>query len=120
MKKIILMISCVVLLSACGTTNTNQNLPVGEASIPPGNFYFKSSSCAHCKVVDSYITENNVQQKVFFVTREINTDASAVALLKSIGKKCLLSDTELGVPLFWDGSNCYIGDQEVIEYFKTL
>ncbi len=120
MKKLFLLFSCVIVLSACGTVKTNQNIQLAEASIPPGKFYFKSTTCLHCKTVDTYITENNIQQKVFFVTREINNDSSAVAILKTIGKKCLLSDAELGVPLFWDGTNCYIGDKEVIEYFKTL
>ncbi len=91
-----------------------------DATIPLGKFYFKSITCSHCKIVDTYINENNTKQKVFFITREIDNDPNAVAILKSIGKKCLLSDTELGVPLFWDGTSCYLGDQEVIDYFKTL
>ncbi len=120
MKKLFLLISCVVFLSACGTAKTNQNSVIQEISIPPGNFYFKSTTCLHCKVVDSYISENNISQKIFFVTREINNDTGAVEILKSVGKKCLLSDAELGVPLFWDGTKCYVGDKELIEYFKTL
>ncbi len=112
--------SCVIFLSACGTTNTNQSTVLPDASIPAGKFYFKSTTCAHCAVVDAYINEQNVKQKLFFVTRQIDNDPNAVAILKSIGKKCLLSDTELGVPLFWDGTSCYLGDEKVIEYFKSL
>jgi hypothetical protein len=56
---------------------------------------------------------------LYFISREIDLDAGAVSLLKAVGKKCGIRDDELGVPLFWDGSSCYTGDTEVINYFKS-
>lgn len=123
MKKIlylILLCAVVFIVSACGTVpQVSPNNSLDEI-IPDGKFYFKSKTCAHCAVVDKYISDANLKQKLFFITRDIESDLNAVPLLKTIGKKCLLSDTEIGVPLFWDGTNCYLGDVKVIEYFKTL
>ncbi len=120
MKKIILSVTClivVLLFSACGTaTNTVSNT---ETIIPTGKFYFHSKTCPHCAIVDDYISKENIKQKLYFISREIDVDAGAVSLLKAVGKKCTIPDNELGVPLFWDGSSCYTGDKEVINYFKS-
>jgi len=104
-------------LSGCGTvqTNTVSEIPI---TIPPGRFYFHSKTCAHCAIVDQYISDNKISQKLYFVSQQLETDPEAVAFLKDVGKKCTISDADLGVPLFWDGTKCYLGDQSVIDYFK--
>lgn len=114
-----LLLLMMLLLTACGS---KQSAPViqKEITIPPGNILFFSKTCAHCAIVEQYISDNNVHQKLYFVEREITTDQDAYNLFPVIGQRCGINTDNLGVPLFWDGIKCYLGDENIINYFKNL
>lgn len=116
---LVLIFSTTLLLSACSVKPT---MPAVEqaVAIPPGNMLFFSKSCAHCAIVEQYITDNNIHQKLYFVEREITTDQEAYKLMPIIGQRCNINEQALGVPLFWDGNKCYSGDETIINYFKSL
>lgn len=121
LKKIVFLVSClflVIVLSGCSQDNQPSTEEV--VGLPPGNILFISKTCPHCAVVKQYIDENNVLQKIYFVSRDITSDQVAYKLLPIIGQKCGLSSNNLGVPLFWDGQKCYSGEREIINYFKAL
>lgn len=121
MKKInylSLIILTIVSLSACSSKLVEQVKK--EIVIPPGKILFFSKTCPHCTLVRNYITENNITKKLYFVERDINSDQSAYELMPIIAQRCDLSSSKLGVPLFWDGNTCYLGKDEIINYFSTL
>jgi len=110
------LLGLTLFVGGCGIQQTT----ITTFSIPPGQFYFYSKNCTHCTTVNDYVALNNVKQKLFYVSQDIDTDKNALALIQVIGRQCKLSVADLAVPLFWNGSRCYVGDTDVISYFKTL
>lgn len=93
----------------------NSDVIVSDSPIV---FYF-GYNCPHCKIVEKYLVDNKVSEKVRFSMKEVyknpaNTEeAFAKAALCGIDKK------NLGVPFLWDGEKCYRGDAEIINFFKA-
>jgi hypothetical protein len=109
----------VIFLSACGSAPNNTNIKK-EITIPPGKILFFSKTCPHCTIVKQYIVANDIHQKTYFVERDITSDQAAYQLMPVIGQRCGLVEANLAVPFFWDGDKCYIGDEEITNYFKNL
>jgi len=58
---------------------------------------FYSNTCPHCKVVEEYITKNNITSKIDLEQKEVSSDVN-VQLLLAIIKKCELPQDSIGVP----------------------
>lgn len=113
----------VIFLSGCSLINApvtvNQSTST-ISTIPPGNFYFYSTNCAHCATVNQYVVEHDTKANLFYIEAPIDNNEEHVKLLQQIGQRCGLPLSSLGVPFFWDGQRCYQGADEVINYFQTL
>ncbi len=114
----ITMFILVVALSGCG--GAVQPTAPTEAAVPAGQFYFSSSTCEHCAAVRQYISDSKIKDRLFFVEQEVDTNSSAAALLRAIGVRCGLASAELAVPFFWDGNQCYVGQEAVVSYFDSI
>lgn len=81
---------------------------------------FYGDTCPHCKTVEEYITANNIKAKLSFKELEVFNNQANAQLLASKAQKCGLDVSGgVGVPFFFDGHNCLVGDQPIIDYFKT-
>lgn len=105
------------LLQGKNQTKTNktgaiENQPAGQIIL------FYGEGCPHCALVDEYIKENKVKDKVSFVQKEVYYNESNLRELKAKAEVCGLSADSVGVPFLWDGERCLIGDQNVINFFK--
>jgi glutaredoxin-related protein len=94
-------------------TSTNSNNPSqNELTL------FYGEGCPHCAIVEDYLKENplkfNLKQK------EIYYNEANQKELAFLAKTCGLKDDKIGIPFLWTGSNCIIGDQPIINYFKQL
>ena len=99
----------------------------GPNPLPQGIILFYGADCPHCKIVEAYISDNKISEKVSFTNLEIpfngKTSAQLAAnakLLMQVATSCKI-DTKNGVsiPFLYDGvSKCLIGDTEVINFFK--
>jgi glutaredoxin len=77
---------------------------------------FYGEGCPHCLVVEEYLGENpTTKEQIFFTEKEIYSNKENNDQLKRVAQKCNLS--QIGVPLFFDGESCYIGDWEIINFF---
>ncbi len=95
-------------------------LPSKVSSIPKESILFYGEGCPHCKIVDEFISANDIKSKVQFSSKEVWNNQANAALMTKIWNQCGLSkQTGMGVPLYWDGTTCYRGQDEVINYFKT-
>lgn len=119
----ILNIICICLTTGCSliqppkfSDQTNQS----QAVILPGKFYFYSATCPHCATVNDFIAQNNVKDRLYYIEAPIDNNPGNIELLQKVGQRCGVSQSELGVPLFWDGKRCYHGSEEVIGYFETI
>ncbi len=85
----------------------------------PVQILFYSDSCSHCKIVEQYIDDNNVKNYLVFDELEVSSNPANSQQLIKKAKSCGLPTDNLRVPFFFDGTNCFVGDQEIIKYFES-
>ena len=88
-------------------------------SRPAQPILFYSNYCPHCKNVEKYINDNNIKQKIAFKELEVADNKANANILMAKAVKCGLDTNNIGVPLFYDGKQCLIGDQDIINYLST-
>ena len=79
---------------------------------------FYGDTCPHCKIVNDYIAENNVKERFKFRELEVYNNQANSRLMGKYATQCKL-DTQngLGVPFLFTGTECLMGDQDIINYF---
>lgn len=80
---------------------------------------FYGDGCSYCKVVETYLETENVESKISFDKREVYNNQTNATLMTAKAKTCGLNTNSIGVPFLWDGSNCLIGDRDIIAFFET-
>jgi glutaredoxin len=83
-----------------------------------GQILFYGDTCPHCKVVEDYIAANNVRAKIKFQELEVYENKDNAALLGKYAERCGIDTNQIGVPFFYNGQTCLIGQDEIINYFK--
>ena len=91
----------------------------GPVVVPGGIILFYGEGCPHCEVVDDFISENKIEDKVSFARLEVWYNATGKDILAQVVQKCGISSNQVGVPFLYDGENCFIGDTDVINFFKN-
>jgi hypothetical protein len=120
-----LVLSFTLSLSACTISSSNLNNDFGkiatisDKTVSSDIVFYYSNTCPHCKVVEDFIVKNKISEKVFFKSQEVGENTDNASDLASKAAKCGIKQDEIGVPLLWDGSQCYIGQDEVIDFFKS-
>jgi len=104
--------------STSTTTSANTISTSSKNYLQNELILFYGDGCPHCTIVENYLKENppkfNLKQKEVYYN-EINQKE-----LVSRAKTCGLPENEIGVPFLWTGSDCIVGDQPIINYFKQL
>jgi len=80
---------------------------------------FYGDGCPHCALVEEYVSQNNIESKIPFVKKEVYYNKQNANELVEKAKACGMPTDSIGVPFLWDGSKCLVGDQDIIEFFKT-
>jgi glutaredoxin len=88
-------------------------------SRPAKQILFYSNYCPHCKNVEKYINDNNIKQKFTFDELEVADDAANANILTAKAIKCGIDPNNIGVPMFFDGKQCLVGDQDIINYLSS-
>lgn len=88
----------------------------GEVQQSGGLVLFYSNSCPHCKNVEKYISENGVLDKIAIDQKEVSSGNNYTQFVAT-ARKCGMKGS--GVPLLWDGSKCYAGDEPIINFLKN-
>lgn len=103
-----------IVFWASKSEKPSQNNPSTEDLV-----FFYGETCPHCKNVENFLEENkNIEEKVKFNKLEISNKDNAKILLEK-AEKCGLSQENIGVPLFWDGGKCIVGDADIIDFLKN-
>jgi len=125
MDKAPIIIIIIVILIVVGFF-VWQNYTVSENKYPTidpntrGVILFYGDGCPHCKNVDDFIAENSIKQKIQFAEAEVWHNKSNAQLLGSKAQVCKLAGDSFGIPFLFDGNDkCYIGDVDIINYFKN-
>lgn len=109
---VVLVFSSVVLWQA-----KNKNQPEKKFSDSQITLFY-GDGCPHCEIVDKYILENKVEEKVSFDKKEVYNNQENQRELIEKARICNIPVNNIGVPFLWDGQNCLIGDQDIINFFK--
>lgn len=124
-KKIILIIAIIAIAGFLFwgiSTGAFANIfsgPVSATPLPAGIVEFYGDGCPHCKDVDDFVKANNIDQKVSFTRLEVWYNKANAELLAQVAQKCNITSSTVGVPFLYDGTKCYIGEVDVINFFKN-
>lgn len=92
---------------------------LGRWTNKPKMIYFYGETCPHCHEVLGYIADNDIRGKLSFRELETYNNVNNARLLNAKAKLCRLDTTQgVPVPFFFDGQNCYIGSDKIIEFFE--
>lgn len=80
-------------------------------------FYY-GDTCPHCHIVDNYIKNNRISQKLNITNKEVYNNQDNADELRAKAKLCGIPDNALGVPLLWNGRDCLVGDQPIIDFLN--
>lgn len=120
MKKLPLIIGAVTLLIILGGALlfSKKETPV---SLPQTSEYFWSSTCPHCAKVQEFIDSWDKKDNLKLEKKQIDGNYQNSLLLSERAKYCGISSDTVGVPfLFTPQGKCIMGDEPIIEYFKSL
>ena len=117
---IVVLIVSLVTLKHFRVSKSTENRETSEIQLDNSQkVLYVSDSCPHCRNVEDFVEKNNVFEKVSFIQKEISKNIANAKELESRGASCQIPTAELGVPLFWNGEKCFLGDQEIIQYFQS-
>jgi glutaredoxin len=85
-----------------------------------GLILFYGDTCPHCKIVEQYISDHNIRAKLKFQELEVYENKDNAASLGQYARRCGLDLNKIGVPFFWNGQTCLVGEPDIINYFKQL
>ncbi len=80
---------------------------------------FYGDGCPHCVEVEKYIAENNIKEKIIFIEKEVYKNANNAKILNKKAKKCGIKENEIGVPFLWAEGKCYMGNEDIINFFNN-
>lgn len=81
---------------------------------------YTSKTCPHCQLVKEYMQRNQISEKITITVKDVVTSLKNQDDLVAKAKICKLDTKKLGIPLLFDGQNCYSGDTDIINYFEIL
>ncbi len=120
-KTIIFIIIGVIILGA-GFWMLQAGVFSGDVqpvSIPEGVILFYGEDCPHCKNVNDFLSQNNIEEKLEITHLEVYYNQDNQNVLAQVAEKCGLEADKIGVPFLWNGEKCLIGDVDIIDYFKN-
>ena len=80
---------------------------------------YYSLTCPHCKIVEDFINENDINSKLNITQKEVSQNLVNANALVNAGTKCKIAKEYIGaVPLLFYKGACYVGDKEIINLLK--
>lgn len=115
---LIVAVFSVIMITQNNKTSFSQITPLANSSESQGIILFYGDGCPHCLIVEEYLDSNNVSGQVQYAMKEVYYNQVNAAELGEKAKSCGMPTDSIGVPFLWDGSSCYVGDQDIINFFK--
>jgi len=109
-----LLIGIIILDSS---KNKNSNTSVNEILNSKNPVLFYETTCPNCLIVEQFITDNKIDEKITMTKIEVSSPENSQTLL-AVGKSCGINPENLGVPLLYADGKCYEGRVDVIKYLS--
>ena len=124
MDKTAIVIILIIVVAAVGffvwQYKPASQTPVTPTPLPSGIVFFYGDTCTHCKDVEDYISANEIDQKVEYTSLEIFENQNNAALAYQVETSCKIDVSQgVEVPLVYDGTKCYLGAPDAINFFKN-
>jgi glutaredoxin len=84
----------------------------------PKKVLYTSIGCPHCKNVEEFVNDNQINDYVDFIELEVSQNPQNSQMFNATAERCGIEPDKRGVPLFYDGEKCYLGDEDIISYFQ--
>ena len=102
-------------------SNNNQivdkiSLPISQSSDTPVFFY--GNTCPHCADVEAWMKENQIEEKIAIVKKEVYDNRQNSQELTKAAESCGLPTDSIGVPFLYTEGKCLIGTPDIINYLK--
>lgn len=121
-KKIIVYILIVLVVLGVGLFGYNKLKNKTPEAVNPsetsGMILFYGDTCPHCKVLDEWIEENKIKEKIEFSNLEVFNNQENQKLLIDKATVCEIATDSIGVPFLWTGSDCVVGDEPIKLFFQ--
>jgi len=95
-----------------------KNQPINQQSEQSQIILFYGIGCPYCAKVEEFIKENQIEKTIPFVKKEIYFNRQNAKELEEKAKICEIPENEVGVPFLWDGEKCFLGEVDIINFFK--
>ena len=123
-KKIITVIFIVLVLFGIFKLLSKKPSSITTNSITQDLVLFYGSTCPHCKIVEEFISNNKITEKIKIDQLEVYENKNNASLMASTVQKVCpdqLSDQGLPVPFLVDTKNnkCIIGDTPITDYLSA-
>ncbi|MDD5463857.1 MAG: hypothetical protein PHP62_01810 [Candidatus Moranbacteria bacterium] len=80
--------------------------------------YYFGQECSHCKKIEQFIKDNQIDQRVIFAKKEVWHNSVNNDELQVRVRECSLDPEKVGVPFLFARGKCYIGEIDVENFFK--
>jgi len=122
-KKVLIIILVVIFLAVAAffvfRNKNNSREEVQKTSSGSEMIFFYGDGCSHCANVEKFLEENkSVEEKVKFDKKEVWGNKKNAKLMVEKARACGMSGNSFPVPFFWDGSGCFTGDIDIINFLK--
>ena len=107
---IIILLNKDAVMSSAGVAIEIQNSDI---------ILFYGDGCPHCALVEEYINQNGIEAKITFSKKEVYNNKQNADDLVAKARVCGMPTDSVGVPFLWDGSTCFLGDRDIIEFFRS-
>jgi hypothetical protein len=117
--KIFLGFVFFLIIIAFVLTIVRQKNSQNEVLTSPSDIVlYYGQECSHCKIVEQYIADNGITEKVAFAKKETWHNAQNNAEFQERAIACKLETKDIGVPLLYSGGKCYLGKIQVMDFLK--
>ena len=114
----VLIFAFIILLENKADNLSNNTAEGNQRAEESQITLFYGDGCPHCAIVEDYIKNNNIKERLSFEEKEVYYNQNNANDLAQKAQTCGISTNSIGVPFLWDGSRCYVGDQDIINFLN--
>lgn len=95
-----------------------SSIVVSSPSLDTNIFYW-GETCPHCHDTIDWMEENNVDEKIKIIRKEISeNEDNAIELIQN-AKICGIKENEIGIPLMYTkNQKCLVGTPDITSYLR--
>ncbi len=81
---------------------------------------FYGQECPHCAELEKIMDKQQIKDKVDIEEKEVYHNPDNLSEIFKVASSCGISEDSVGVPLLWDGKNCYVGNEEILNFLNKV